>query len=700
MENLMKWDMVDDTFPKRFYISECLSNGYLPLWCPYQNMGLPIHADPSSYTWYPVTWIISLLHGYDFYAINFEFLFHIFFAGLGMYTLAHQLKLSKGVGVFMALSYSFSGYSVGNAEHAMFIIAAAWLPFVLSSFLEMLETQNNRAAIKTGFFLYLVFTGGYITFTIVLVYVFIAILTYQFALRIIAGRKGELAPFAVRTILMAGSVFLLSLVFLVSIYRVMPYFTRSSALTLDLIMQNPFTLKSFISFLFPYAVTAEYNYWNTDVSMSNGYFGILGLLLLIFSVFVKRNLKQLGFWAFGILFLAVSVGPELPVREWMYHYLPLMNVSRLPGSFRVLAIIGFVVVSGFTLQEVITYFNTYKKKLLLFSMGFMSIILLFTIYSSIGSGEGLFVKAFHNWVNVTWPSSMTISENIFVQGCIQLVIVGGFILAIYYSRSVVFFIYLIIGLQATDSILSAQLNLSATGIYPAKLSEAEYALKQQPEGFPFTNSKMMIDISDNRPGIKIPGLWANLNFFSKETPYNGYTSFYLNPYYNFSHAPYLSAALSNKLVFLSSKMESLQKVNSADLNDHLNLYFDDETLAELSTNQFVSAPGDTVFITAFTPNKITVRAITGGEQLITLMQNNFTGWKILINDKPVNLYSSNYTCITAVLPPGDNKVEFIYRPVAVLVAMGISGVAFFIITGYLIVTWLMGFRKTVPSKII
>ena len=95
-----------------------------------------------------------------------------------------------------------------------------------------------------------------------------------------------------------------------------------------------------------------------------------------------------------------------------------------------------------------------------------------------------------------------------------------------------------------------------------------------------------------------------------------------------------------------------------------------------------------------------MRAITGGEQLITLMQNNFTGWKILINDKPVNLYSSNYTCITAVLPPGDNKVEFIYRPVAVLVAMGISGVAFFIITGYLIVTWLMGFRKTVPSKII
>jgi hypothetical protein len=63
MEHLMKWDMVDDTFPKRLHISECLRNGDLPLWCPYQNLGLPIHADPSSYTWYPVRWVISILHG-------------------------------------------------------------------------------------------------------------------------------------------------------------------------------------------------------------------------------------------------------------------------------------------------------------------------------------------------------------------------------------------------------------------------------------------------------------------------------------------------------------------------------------------------------------------------------------------------------------------------------------------------------------
>src|SRR5438067_2281466 len=73
----LKWDMIDQYFPWRYFVSECLRNHVLPFWNPYQHWGYAIHADPQSGVWYPVVWLISLLHGYDVYALQFEFMLHI-----------------------------------------------------------------------------------------------------------------------------------------------------------------------------------------------------------------------------------------------------------------------------------------------------------------------------------------------------------------------------------------------------------------------------------------------------------------------------------------------------------------------------------------------------------------------------------------------------------------------------------------------
>ncbi len=47
------------------FISDSLRAGALPLWFPYGHAGAPFLVNPQSQLWSPVTWIVSLLWGYD-----------------------------------------------------------------------------------------------------------------------------------------------------------------------------------------------------------------------------------------------------------------------------------------------------------------------------------------------------------------------------------------------------------------------------------------------------------------------------------------------------------------------------------------------------------------------------------------------------------------------------------------------------------
>ncbi len=68
----LKYDIIDQAYPWRYFIGECLQDGMLPLWNPYQLLGSPIHADPQSSAWYPVTWFFGYLFGYDIYIISID----------------------------------------------------------------------------------------------------------------------------------------------------------------------------------------------------------------------------------------------------------------------------------------------------------------------------------------------------------------------------------------------------------------------------------------------------------------------------------------------------------------------------------------------------------------------------------------------------------------------------------------------------
>jgi hypothetical protein len=166
----LKFDTIDCFFPWRFYIGECLQNGQLPYWNPYQDLGYPIHADPSSGAWYPVVWLIGSTFGYSIYSISFEFLLHIYLAGVGMFLLARTLKFETKFALMAGIAYMLSGFFVGNAQHLSYIISGCWLPFIIQQYLLLIEEKKAIHALQAGLFMFLSITGGYPAVTIILTY--------------------------------------------------------------------------------------------------------------------------------------------------------------------------------------------------------------------------------------------------------------------------------------------------------------------------------------------------------------------------------------------------------------------------------------------------------------------------------------------------------------------------------------------------
>jgi hypothetical protein len=57
----LKNDALTTNFPNKYFFSASLHAGYLPLWNPYINFGLPLYADPGFAFWNPMTWVFGLI---------------------------------------------------------------------------------------------------------------------------------------------------------------------------------------------------------------------------------------------------------------------------------------------------------------------------------------------------------------------------------------------------------------------------------------------------------------------------------------------------------------------------------------------------------------------------------------------------------------------------------------------------------------
>lgn len=671
----VKYDMIDCYYPWRYFIGECLQNGKFPFWNPYQDLGYPIHADPCSGVWYPFVWIIGYFPGYNIYTIGLELLAHVFIAAIGFYKLAQTLKLSHPVAFISAICYMLCGIFIGNTQHFAFIISACWLPFIINYYLRIGQETTFINSVKAACFLFLLIAGGYPAFTIILFYLLL-IFFFYYGIKLFFGtEKKALLKFLARNTLFLVLTLLLSSGFLLSIYEVSPYISRTSHFTIAQALFCPFSPQSCISFLLPFSTIKNTNFFSTDYSMSNSYFGILMLIFFVLGIFLRKPFQIKILFGFGLVSLAASFGNYLPVREFLFNYIPMMNIFRFPSIFRFFSIIGFILVGAYWLENFRkNNFDKNRKQLKITLIIILGLLILFIVIARL-TGYLEIVNFIKNDLFIVSKTS-TIFQHIAFQAIFQIFIVSIFFILVWKIKDMDRFIKYTTIIIIIELIFNAQLNepfTSYSGEFSAK--ESFNHIKKFPSGFPQLPD---IALEDVNPSMTYFGpFWRNTGIFQKQISSVAYNSFVFTGHEFFrDETPLLyKNILKNKIVFLSDKIFEEKKMeelkNDSSFSSKM-LFFKKEDFDNLKTTHFESISGDTAQLIYFAPDSFIVKTNTRGTQIITLLQNNYRGWEVLINQKPTVVYTSNKSLISAILPPGLNTVSFIYHNNGVKAAFWIS----------------------------
>lgn len=693
----LKYDMIDCYYPWRYMVGECLHNHILPLWNPYETLGYPIHADPQSGAWYPFVWIIGATWGYDIYSLEFEFLLHIFIAGTAMFYLGRTLKLTKGSSFMIAVAYMFSGLIIGNSQHFTWIISAAWIPYIISFYLKFTNSKRITDAIITGFYMYLLVSGGYPAFAVILCY-FLIILFVFFSSGIIKRKEWKtFLQYIKLNFIFLISALLFSFVVLVSVYGVTSFITRGNKLPIEMALFNPLSPQCLISFVIPFAVIKDMSFFNTDLSMSNIYFGLVMFMFLIFSLFIKKSsLIKVFFW-WGVFCLTAALGAYLPIRKILYDYFPMMGFFRFPSLFRLFTIISFLLTAGFAFDSYFSLSQKKKKNILIIIFSLIILSVASIIYSRMHGY--LTMMSFVMKDLFIFSESSTIWQHIAFQSFVQMVFLSLIILVLLKVKDLFLRKRLIIIIACADLIFASWLNEPYTTYSQMFTTKSVKEISNTfPKGFPLPSSQAVVMNTDT--GLSKGTFWKNMNIFHKQIAWDGFTPFKFKRYDNMidSMPAMFRSMLYNSPVFLTDKvfpMDSLKRNNSLKKYNHKNIYLEKEDFDKLKSFNLKLNNGDTAFISSFRPDDISISVSCKDVVMLTLMQNFYTGWDVETDGNNSGMLINHCGLMGLEVPAGKHVVNFHYNNKKVEIAAIISGVS---LLGFLIMMFVLAWKKCLKKE--
>ena len=146
-------------YPLLKLVADQWAAGRVPLWNPYENLGMPLAADPTASVFYPGKLIFALPLGYA-WTYKLYIMAHLLLAAAAAYRLARHWQASVIAAGVCAISYAFSGNVLVNYCNVVYLVGAAWMPLALLAADRMLRERSLRWAAALGMVLALMVLGG------------------------------------------------------------------------------------------------------------------------------------------------------------------------------------------------------------------------------------------------------------------------------------------------------------------------------------------------------------------------------------------------------------------------------------------------------------------------------------------------------------------------------------------------------------
>ncbi len=120
------WDGMAQYYPWRAFCARMGRQGLVPLWNPHQFCGYPMIANGQSAVFYPPNWVLLVIE--TRYAFGVVAALHYLLAGVFVFLLAREMRLSAWAGLVGAIAFSFGGFIVTWTHLPTLICTVAWLP--------------------------------------------------------------------------------------------------------------------------------------------------------------------------------------------------------------------------------------------------------------------------------------------------------------------------------------------------------------------------------------------------------------------------------------------------------------------------------------------------------------------------------------------------------------------------------------------
>lgn len=134
------------------FLQSELAAGRFPLWNPYENLGQPLAASPTSLMFYPpllVTLGMSIMAGTEaLTAYRLFMLLHVLLALATCYRLARHWRCGRASATLAALAYALGGNVLFQWHNAPFLIGAAWFPEALNQADRLFRENRGRKALR------------------------------------------------------------------------------------------------------------------------------------------------------------------------------------------------------------------------------------------------------------------------------------------------------------------------------------------------------------------------------------------------------------------------------------------------------------------------------------------------------------------------------------------------------------------------
>lgn len=640
----LKNDAFTGYFPPKFFMSESLHAGYLPLWNPYINFGFPQYGDMSGAYWSPVTWLIAVTVGYNAYTFTLELLFYILIAGIGMYLLTGLWKIDKRVRTMAAIAFMCSGYTIGHLQHFNWVSGAAFLPWCFWSYLLLLKNATLKHTILAVLLFYMLAATAHPGIIISATYFFLALSLYY-----LIKNEDELSiKLRLRKWGLSHSIFLMLLLILsagmiVGYLDIFPFFVRAEKISMADSLSNPTNLKSWISALLPLAIVKNDGFYNTDISMRNCYFTLTFLIFFLLACFNKKNSWQKFLLITGAGFALLSAGGIFKMAA--YKVIPFIGYVRLNGEFRIFSLMCFIIIAAMELDKFIkqkSIFGGSIKWIYYFIEIIIITCIVIGLYKTITERQGFLFESGKILSRKGLPlklktliDALSFYDGLWLQGSIQLFILWGIKWCIKFGNWDILQKIIVV-----DMVIACLLNIPFTGVGKASVAEVQRVLNKSPKGIPIPTLKAINNIAT------IPStdqeLVGNWSMYNKQIGVKTAVAYpiilkNMNAYFLNSELNPKDNYLNKPFIFLK---DSSNKINVA--------------------------------IHSFSPNNLNIIALSGTATIVVLQQNFYPHWFYSngVNKMPVNKEAINF--MSAPIVKGQNKITFSFEPKYIQYAMAIS----------------------------